>query len=217
MGPSAKSGFPNPALRPSQSAVDAFNSLTSDICHIYIGQMYTVDKHETGPSHPFTSITVRVPKGSEAAFEKLVGAWRDAVLAMTGPSQDSSILAAHSPFELSAATEWWKSLTANERAIWNLWIDSAPELVPASRIVSELGLNGTNSIKGHINHMASKGQEVGFQVGWQSHKVDPITHERLYGVRDFGTGENPVDTRPITGLEYANLLQKARAAAETQS
>lgn len=177
--------------------------------------MSNMNEQHDNPAQLFTAITVQIPKGSEAAFGKLVNAWGDAVIAVTAPNKNSSRPSAHSSTELlSAATAWWRSLNAKERAIWNLWIESAPELVPASRIVSELGLKGTNSIKGVINRMAPKGDKVGFQVGWQSHKTDPITREPLYGVRDFGTGEYVLDRLQISGLEYARLLQEARSAAE---
>lgn len=160
---------------------------------------------------PMATLTVRVPEGTEAAFQKVVEAWREAIL---GTPATASTLAPPSRNELvSAATEWWKTLNANERAIWNLWIERAPELVPASQIVSTLGLKSASSIKGVVNRMAGKGSSVGFQVGWQSHKIDPITKERLYGVRDFGTGEYPYDRIALAAGEYAELLREARSAA----
>lgn len=167
-----------------------------------------------GFTHPsLVTITVQIPHGSEQAFTKVVEAWCDALTGTTSlPITDSST--SHTQL-LSAATQWWKTLNANERAIWNLWIDSAPELVPASRIVNELNLKSTKSIKGVINRMAPKGQRVGFQVGWQSDKIDPLTNEKLYGVRDFGTGAFAYDQITLTAGEYADLLRQARTAAES--
>jgi len=173
--------------------------------------MQNITSRTVATELPMATLTVRVPEGTEAAFQKVVEAWCEAA---AGPAA-ASILNPPSPDELlSAATEWWKTLNANERAVWNLWIAKAPGLVPASQIVSTLGLKSASSIKGVVNRMAGKGSRVGFQVGWQSHIVDPITKERLYGVRDFGTGEYPYDRITLSGSEYADLLREARAAAE---
>lgn len=156
-----------------------------------------------------TSVTVQIPVGSEGPFAKLVEAWRDALSitasAPTPPPSRADLVA--------RATEWWKTLSANERAIWSLWIEHAPALVPASQIVEALGLKSTSSIKGVVNRMVAKGRRVGFQVGWQSHAVDPLTKEKLYGVRDFGNGEYAYDQISITGVEYAELVNEARTAA----
>lgn len=62
--------------------------------------------------------------------------------------------------------------------------------------------------------MAKKGADVGLQVGWQSDKTDPLTREKLYGVRDSGTGQYDYDRIRMTVVEYARLLRDARAAAE---
>ena len=86
--------------------------------------------------------------------------------------------------------------------------------MPASSIVDALGLNDSKSIKGVINRMAKKGAQVGFQVGWQSDQADPHTREKLYGVRDFGTGRYAYDQIRMTGVEYADLLRKARGLTE---
>lgn len=161
-------------------------------------------------------VTVHVPRGTEAAFRNLAEALSDAVdTPVSRPVETPACETTHSSEALlTAATDWWKLLNRNERAIWSLWIESAPELVPASRIVSELKLKSSNSIKGVINRMVSKGDKVGFQVGWQSSRFDPITGEKLYGVRDFGTGEITYDRLRMTGVEYARLLQTAKQAAE---
>lgn len=165
---------------------------------------------------PLVNVTAQIPRGSEAAFQKIAAAWREALVqTRVAPPATAPASTSSGPQDLlQAATEWWSSLNGNERAIWSLWIEAAPELVPASRIVSELGLKNSGSIKGVINRMVRKGAAVGFQVGWQSDKTDPLTREKLYGVRDFGTGEFDYDCIQMTGVEYARLLRNARAAAE---
>jgi len=176
--------------------------------------MNDIKSTPSAPNARMVTITIQIPEHSEAAFDKLVEAWCAGVLGACATRSGSG-----SPTRdelLSAATEWWRSLNSNERSIWNLWIDEAPHLVPATKIVNALGLRSPSSIKGVVNRMAGKGSNVGFQVGWQSHRVDPITKERLYGVRDFGTGAYPHDEISVSGEEYAELLRDARSAAESR-
>jgi len=105
---------------------------------------------------------------------------------------------------LASAVSWWRSLTPREQKIWGLWIEAAPNPVSAHHLVSELGLKSQREIPGILSWSGRKGVKAGFQVNW-SFYYDPVSSAPMYGLRD-------VDG--LSAVEYAALLDEARAASE---
>ena len=102
------------------------------------------------------------------------------------------------------AVEWWRLLKPNERGIWGMWIDAAPNSLSAGEIVSALGLNGPRDIPGSLSWSNRKGKRVGFNVGWYF-GYDPRTGDPRYGL---------CDVDDLSAADYADLLRRARAEAE---
>ena len=78
-------------------------------------------------------IRVHVPAERETEFYRWFADWRD------GAAQHRSRGATTETNEqipedtLPSAVAWWKTLTVKERAVWSLWLDAAPSMVPAER------------------------------------------------------------------------------------
>lgn len=167
-------------------------------------------------NHDLISVNVKIPSGTERAFKKLVAAWVEGTA--LAPGYGDAVPAQTSIDDLLApAANFWRSLSLNERTIFGLWVDIAPDLIPADQMVERLGLKSTQSIRGHIRRLTDKAARAGFQAGWQSSKRDALTGHPLYGLRDFGTGEYGNDSLTLSSTEYAELLSRARRVVEQES
>lgn len=107
---------------------------------------------------------------------------------------------------LAAATRWWGLLKSSERGVWSVWIEAAPEPMTAEQIVQKLGLNGPRDIPGILSWVSRKGEKAGFPVNWRF-EYDSLTGQPLYGLKGVAG---------LTVEEYADVLRRARAAAESK-
>lgn len=147
------------------------------------------DRNKEAPQ--LIEVRVLVPARRETEFYRWFADWRDEA---PTDSVSSDSLVAES--ELEAAAKWWKTLTKKERALWNIWVESAPGLVAADRIVEELHLKSTRAIPGILSWPTRKARRVGFRARWT---FDANDGSPLYGIED---------------PEYADLLQRARASLQ---
>lgn len=147
-----------------------------------------------------TNITVPVPDDRVADFYRWFADWADGrFLPEQHINNDAMRSGSASPsLDLDSATRWWKLLKPSERAVFSLWIDAAPRMLSAGEIVEKLELNGPRDIPGILSWPGRKGTRAGFDVKWDFRR-DPATGEAQYGLEN---------------LEYADLLGRARAAAE---
>jgi len=144
-------------------------------------------------------IKVLVPAERVTEFYRWFADWSDGVAA---PPQSPPVQPTAAEVDpLAAGVTWWKSLKRRERAVWSLWIDAAPRLVPASEIAERLQLNDTRVIPGVLSWSTRKGAKAGFRVTW-TYSEDPVTDKPVYGIED---------------TEYAALLRQVRAGAEGPS
>ncbi|MGB3731092.1 hypothetical protein [Microbacterium sp.] len=163
-------------------------------------------------------ITVPVPAERVSEFYRWFADWCEgaegqvsiAAVRETTTSNEGSVIDENDDL-VQAGARWWRLLTLSERAIWNMWIDAAPGLVPDSEIVKQLNLRDAGSIRGKINRLAGKGSAAGFPVGWQSHVIDPMTGSRMYGLRDMDQKDHDPG---LAASEYAAILRKARVVAQ---
>jgi|GEM_PF-4424166 hypothetical protein len=141
-------------------------------------------------------IKVLVPEDRVSEFYRWFADWSDGVLERKATQAPDG--AGVERGQLTAATEFWRSLRPKERAVWNLWINASPRMLRADEIVRELGLNGPRDIPGTLSWSTRKASKVGFHASWRF-RTDPVTEEPIYGIED---------------VEYAKLLGRARDAAE---
>lgn len=152
-------------------------------------------------------VKVLVPAERVSDFYRWFADWQGGSLptgSSTTGSASSAAALAEEDARLTAASTWWRSLVPKERAVWGLWIDAAPKLLTADEIVSALGLNGHREIPGILSWSGRKGEKAGFQVEWAFER-DAETGASRYGLRSV---------EDLSAVEYADLLRRAREAAE---
>ncbi|MEO6533830.1 MAG: hypothetical protein ABIO06_09690 [Pseudolysinimonas sp.] len=142
-------------------------------------------------------VRVLVPIERETEFYRWFADWRDGVAERLELRTSDPVAGIADGAPLAAATDWWKSLTLKERAIWSIWLDAAPSMVQAEEIVASLGLKGARDIPGILSWSGRKGRKAGFAVDW-SFRVDPVSGLPIYGIENAG---------------YADLLRQARNLA----
>lgn len=127
----------------------------------------------------FVEVKVSVPVERETDFYRWFADWRDRAAAQVRAEVSGQRVSA----DPTAAAAWWGLLTQKERAIWSLWSRSSPAMVPASRIVEELGLGAAREIPGILSWSGRKGKRVGFDVDWRF-RTEPMSGEPIYGIED---------------------------------
>lgn len=136
-------------------------------------------------------VVVKVPTDRVTEFYHWFAEWYEAgEKSEASPQTDEE--------SLKSATRWWALLKPRERELFSLWIDEAPRMHSAASIIDRLGLDGPREIPGILSWPGRKGKKVDFPVSW-SFRYDPVTSEAIYGIED---------------PEYADLIRRARAAAE---
>ncbi|ANP27237.1 hypothetical protein DAD186_06870 [Dermabacter vaginalis] len=106
---------------------------------------------------------------------------------------------------LDGAIEWWRSLKRNERDIFTLFMDAAPNTLGASEIVAALGLKSERVIPGVLAWPRRKAARAGFPLAWKfEHDADGKAH---YGLRNMPEVS-------MSATEYATLLREAKRKVE---
>lgn len=140
-------------------------------------------------------VRVHVPVDRETEFYRWFADWRDGAASAGDIGNEGATEATLQP-----AISWWRLLTPKESAIWSMWIDAAPSMVTADRIVHELDLKSSREIPGALAWSSRKGKRVGFTVDWRFRKE--ATGEAVYGIEDSA---------------YAEMLATAREHASSPS
>lgn len=106
---------------------------------------------------------------------------------------------------LDCAVEWWRSLKRNERDIFTLFMDAAPNTLGASEIVAALGLKSERVIPGVLAWPRRKAARAGFPLAWKfEHDADG---KARYGLRNMPEVS-------MSAHEYASLLREAKRKVE---
>lgn len=106
---------------------------------------------------------------------------------------------------LDCAVEWWRSLKRNERDIFTLFMDAAPNTLGAPEIVAALGLKSERVIPGVLAWPRRKAARAGFPLAWKfEHDADG---KARYGLRNMPEVS-------MSAHEYASLLREAKRKVE---
>lgn len=106
---------------------------------------------------------------------------------------------------LDCAVEWWHSLKRNERDIFTLFMDAAPNTLGAPEIVAALGLKSERVIPGVLAWPRRKAARAGFPLAWKfEHDADG---KARYGLRNMPEVS-------MSAHEYASLLREAKRKVE---
>lgn len=106
---------------------------------------------------------------------------------------------------LDGAIEWWRSLKRNERDIFTLFMDAAPQTMGAAEIVTKLGLKSERVIPGVLAWPRRKAARAGFPLAWKF-EHDPDGKAR-YGLRNMPEVS-------MSAIEYAALMREAKRTVE---